>query len=99
MGEPCPAPLRVAMRSPLPFCSVPDRPYKILLEQVGTLCPSPTPRLACPFYLFIYLSLLIIGHRKPCQQFTLGYVRQGATFTEKEIILFAPGSGSYPDRG
>jgi len=62
MGEPCPAPLRVAMRSPLPFCSVPDRPYKILLEQVGTLCPSPTPRLACPFYLFIYLSLLIIAN-------------------------------------
>ena len=37
MGEPCPAPLRVAMRSPLPFPCVPDRPYKILLAQVGTL--------------------------------------------------------------
>ena len=37
MGEPCPAPLRVAMRSPLPFPCVPDRPYKILLVQVGTL--------------------------------------------------------------
>ncbi|EOD15619.1 hypothetical protein EMIHUDRAFT_103150 [Emiliania huxleyi CCMP1516] len=29
----CPAPLRVAMRSPLPFPCVPDRPYKILLVQ------------------------------------------------------------------
>ena len=37
MGEPCPAPLRVAMRSPLPFPCVPDRPSKILLVQVGTL--------------------------------------------------------------
>ena len=44
------------MRSPLPFPCVPDRPYKILLElvQVWGPCPSPTPRLACPFYLFIY---------------------------------------------
>ena len=30
-------PLRVAMRSPLPFPCVPDRPSKILLVQVGTL--------------------------------------------------------------
>ena len=38
VGEPCPAaPLRVAMRSPLPFPCVPDRPSKILLVQVGTL--------------------------------------------------------------
>jgi len=37
VGEPCPAPLRVAMRSPLPFPCVPDRPSKILLVQVWTL--------------------------------------------------------------
>ena len=29
----------------------PDRPYKILLAQVGTLSFAPTPRLVCPFYL------------------------------------------------
>ena len=55
MGEPCPAPLRVAMRSPLPFPCVPDRPYKILLRvQVGTLSfshPSFGVRV-----LFIYLQ-------------------------------------------
>ena len=51
VGEPCPAPLRVAMRSPLPFPCVPDRPYKILLVCRWGPCPSPTPRLACAFYL------------------------------------------------
>ena len=51
------AALRVAMRSPLPFPCVPDRPYKILLVQVGTLSFShPSLPLACPFYLFIYSS-------------------------------------------
>ena len=53
MGEPCPAPLRVAMRSPLPFPCVPDRPYKILLVQVGTLSFSH-PSFGVPV-LFIYL--------------------------------------------
>ena len=52
MGEPCPAPLRVAMRSPLPFPCVPDRPYKILLVQVGTLSFSH-PSFGVPV-LFIY---------------------------------------------
>ena len=36
---------------------IPDRPCKILLVQVGTLCPSasPTPRaLWCPFYFNFY---------------------------------------------
>ena len=54
MGEPCPAPLRVAMRSPLPFPCVPDRPYKILLVQVGTL--SFSHPLFGVSVLFIYLS-------------------------------------------
>ena len=53
MGEPCPAPLRVAMRSPLPFPCVPDRPYKILLAQVGTL--SFSHPLFGVSVLFIYL--------------------------------------------
>ena len=55
MGEPCPAPLRVAMRSPLPFPCVPDRPYKILLVQVGTLSFShPSFGVSVVFiYLFI----------------------------------------------
>ena len=52
VGEPCPAPLRVAMRSPLPFPCVPDRPYKILLVQVGTLSFSH-PLFGLPV-LFIY---------------------------------------------
>ena len=43
------------MRSPLPFPCVPDRPYKILLTCRWGPCPAPTPRLVCPFYLFIYL--------------------------------------------
>ena len=64
VGEPCPAPLRVAMRSPLPFPCVPDRPYKILLAQVGTLSFSH-PCLVCLFYLF----------RAPC----LGSCLPGAT--------------------
>ena len=54
MGEPCPAPLRVAMRSPLPFPCVPDRPYKILLAQVGTL--SFSHPLFGVSVLFIYLE-------------------------------------------
>ena len=54
VGEPCPAPLRVAMRSPLPFPCVPDRPYKILLVQVGTLSFSH-PSFGVPV-LFIYLA-------------------------------------------
>ena len=59
MGEPCPAPLRVAMRSPLPFPCVPDRPYKILLAQVGT--PSFSHRLFGVSVLFIYL-FIYTGH-------------------------------------
>ena len=59
VGEPCPAPLRVAMRSPLPFPCVPDRPYKILLVQVGTLSvllPPPVWR-ARFIYLYIYIYI------------------------------------------
>ena len=41
------------MRSPLPFPCVPDRPYKILLVQVGTLSFSH-PSFGVPV-LFIYL--------------------------------------------
>ena len=55
VGEPCPAPLRVAMRSPLPFPCVPDHPYKILLVQVGTLSFSH-PSFGVSV-LFIYLCM------------------------------------------
>ena len=41
------------MRSPLPFPCVPDRPYKILLAQVGTL--SFSHPLFGVSVLFIYL--------------------------------------------
>ena len=53
------------MRSPLPFPCVPDRPYKILLVQVGTLSFSH-PSFGQPvlfiyyypdFYLFITASV------------------------------------------
>ena len=63
MGEPCPAPLRVAMRSPLPFPCVPDRPYKILLVQVGTLSFSH-PSFGVPV-LFIYLGIESSGDWRP----------------------------------
>ena len=43
------------MRSPLPFPCVPDRPYKILLAQVGTL--SFSHPLFGVSVLFIYLLL------------------------------------------
>ena len=43
------------MRSPLPFPCVPDRPYKILLVQVGTLSFSH-PSFGVPV-LFIYSTL------------------------------------------
>ena len=42
----------VAMRSPLPFPCVPDRPYKILLVQVGTLSFSH-PSFGVSVLLFI----------------------------------------------
>ena len=64
MGEPCPAPLRVAMRSPLPFPCVPDRPSKILLVQVGTLSLSH-PSFGVPvlfIYLFIYYTTQELAH-------------------------------------
>ena len=41
------------MRSPLPFPCVPDRPYKILLVQVGTLSFSH-PSFGVIYVLFIY---------------------------------------------
>ena len=41
------------MRSPLPFPGVPDRPYKILLAQVGTL--SFSHPLFGVFVLYFYL--------------------------------------------
>ena len=62
VGEPCPAPLRVAMRSPLPFPCVPDRPYKILLAQVGTL--SFSHPLFGVSVLFIYLLLAVLPQRQ-----------------------------------
>ena len=46
------------MRSPLPFPCVPDRPYKILLVQVGTLSFSH-PSFGVPV-LFIYLFVYVI---------------------------------------
>ena len=46
------------MRSPLPFPCVPDRPYKILLVQVGTLSFSH-PSFGVPV-LFIYLFILLV---------------------------------------
>ena len=54
--NPCPAPLRVAMRSPLPFPCVPDRPYKISCSCRWGPCPSPTPCLFGVSVLFIYYS-------------------------------------------
>ena len=47
------------MRSPLPFPCVPDRPYKILLVQVGTLSFSH-PSFGVPV-LFIYLLIPRLG--------------------------------------
>ena len=47
------------MRSPLPFPCVPDRPYKILLVQVGTLSFSH-PSFGVSV-VFIYLFLLPMG--------------------------------------
>ena len=54
--------LSVAMRSPLPFPCVPDRPSKILLVQVGTLSSSPIPRLGLSvFFLFcVEMAALVI---------------------------------------
>ena len=54
VGEPCPAPLRVAMRSPLPFPCVPDRPYKILLVQVGTLSFSHPSFGVSVVFIYLY---------------------------------------------
>ena len=51
--NPAQPPSVVAMRSPLPFPCVPDRPYKILLAQVGTL--SFSHPLFGVSVLFIYL--------------------------------------------
>ena len=63
VGEPCPAPLRVAMRAPLPFPGVPDRPSKILLVQVGTLSFSqtPSPLFGASVLTFIYLWTNVSG--------------------------------------
>ena len=47
------------MRSPLPFPCVPDRPYKILLAQVGTL--SFSHPLFGVSVLFIYLFIYTLG--------------------------------------
>ena len=65
VGEPCPAPLRVAMRSPLPFPCVPDRPYKILLAQVGTLSFShPLFGVSVLFILMAIPSSAVTMHPK-----------------------------------
>jgi len=58
--NPVQPPLRVAMRSPLPFPCVPDRPYKILLAQVGTLSSSH-PSFGLSIF---FLSFFKAGH--PC---------------------------------
>ena len=50
------------MRSPLPFPCVPDRPYKILLAQVGTL--SFSHPLFGVSVLFIYVFTLGTGLEK-----------------------------------
>ena len=47
------------MRSPLPFPCVPDRPYKILLVQVGTLSFSH-PSFGVPV-LFFYFPRTTLG--------------------------------------
>ena len=49
------------MRSPLPFPCVPDRPYKILLVQVGTLSFSH-PSFGVPV-LFIYSETRVMALR------------------------------------
>ena len=60
MGEPFPAPLRVAMRSPLPFLPcVPDRPSKILLVQVGTLSFSHPLFGVSVLFIILYCTLFI----------------------------------------
>jgi len=51
------------MRSPLPFPCVPDRPYKILLAQVGTL--SFSHPLFGVSVLFIYLFALQVHTATP----------------------------------
>ena len=64
VGEPCPAPLRVAMRSTLSFPVVPDRPYKILLVQF--CCCRWVPCLLPPLVWllpFIYLWRARTGFR------------------------------------
>ena len=73
----CPAPLRVAMRSPLPFPCVPDRPYKILLVQVGTLSFSH-PSFGVPVLFIYYLSRplrdpLSLVTRPICENGALGW--------------------------
>ena len=50
------------MRSPLPFPCVPDRPYKILLVQVGTLSFSH-PSFGV-YVVFIYLFILSLSLQK-----------------------------------
>ena len=53
---------RWPMRSPLPFPCVPDRPYKILLAQVGTVSFShPLFGVSVLFIYFIYYLSLLQG--------------------------------------
>ena len=42
------------MRSPLPFPCVPDRPYKILLVQVGTLSFSHPSFGVSVVFIYLY---------------------------------------------
>ena len=44
------------MRSPLPFPCVPDRPYKILLVQVGTLSFSHPSFGVSVVFIYLLLS-------------------------------------------
>ena len=72
MGEPCPVPLRVRDALPAPVGS----PVSLIVLTRSCSCrwgpcPSPTPRLVCPFYLlfisrgdrfslhFVYLNLFL----------------------------------------
>ena len=86
------------MRSPLPLPCVPDRPYKILLAQVGTLSFSH-PSFGVTV-LFIYLrlenmrdatslrrSLAAAGKSRRCGSHSLG--GYGADALYADCVLYA----------
>ena len=67
------------MRSPLPFPCVPDRPYKILLVQVGTLSFSHPPLVWRARFIYLFMGT--------------GLARTG-TNTEKELKQLAAPTGT-----